>query len=206
MLPSWAGRPEMCIAPPERAAKPDGRGVMEQPLKRPQVIEGAQLEAPSISADAFKATFRQLATSVTVVTVRVGDRLHGLTVSAFCPVSPEPPLVAVMIDSRHTAHELLEREGAVLGINVLNHTQHEISDRFAWLKDGDRFAVGSWTTAVTGAPVLRDACAWFDCTIHDRARAGTHTIYICGVLASRVPDPEAMPLVYQDGGYRRLEP
>ena len=160
---------------------------------------------PVISPESFKATLRRLAASVTIVTVRVGERLHGLTVTAFTPISPEPPLVAVMIDSNHTAHELLERPGAVFAVNVLNHRQRELSDRFAWLKDGDRFAVGDWTTAVTGAPILADATLWLDCTIHDRARAGTHTIYIGEIRASRVPDPDMPPLVYWDRGYRRLE-
>lgn len=177
--------------------------------QQPKPEKPGETEEPAIpsvgdSPEAFKATLRQLAASVSVVTVRVGDRRHGLTVSAFSPISLEPPLVAVMIDSNHTAHGLLETEGAVLAVNVLNDTQRELSERFAWLKDGDRFAVGDWTTEVTGAPILADACAWLDCTIHDRARAGTHTIFICRVRASRVPDSDALPLVYQDGGYRQL--
>lgn len=171
----------------------------------PEPDAASPASQPVISPEAFKATLRQLAASVTVVTVQVDDRLHGLTVTAFSPISPDPPLVAVMIDSNHTAHELLERPGAVFAVNVLNHEQRELSDRFAWLKDGDRFAVGDWTTAVTGAPILADASLWLDCTVHDRMRAGTHTIYIGAIRAGRVPDPEMAPLLYWDRGYRRLE-
>ena len=60
---------------------------------------------------------------------------------------------------------------------------------FAWLKEGDRFAEGRWSTAVTGAPILVEALAWLDCRIHARYPAGTHTIYVGEVLASGVPTP-----------------
>lgn len=160
----------------------------------------------AVSADEFRSTLCQFSSGVTIVTVKVGEQVHGLTVSAFTSVSAEPPLVAVMIDSRHTAHALLEEPGAVFAVNILKEDQSHLSDRFATLKDGDRFAEGSWTTAQTGAPVLEDACAWLDCTIHDRARAGTHTIYVGEVRATAVPDPDAPPLVYWNRGYRRIGP
>ena len=103
------------------------------------------------------------------------ERTHGLTVSAFASVSPEPPLVLVSIDHRATACELLETAGAVFAVNILGHDQMEMSNRFAWLKDEDRFGQGEWTTAATGAPILRDALAWLDCTVYSRFSAGSHT-------------------------------
>jgi len=141
---------------------------------------------------------------VTIVTVRAGEETHGLTVSAFTSVSPEPPLVAVMIDQRHHGHDLLEREGATLAINILAADQQELSNRFAWVKDEDRFAVGNWTTAETGAPVLEDAVAWMDCTIYSRASAGTHTIYVAEIVAAACPRSGEPPLIYWNQGYRHL--
>jgi len=44
--------------------------------------------------------------------------------------------------------------------------------------------------AETGAPVLEDALAWLDCTIHARHPAGTHTIYVGEVQASATPHPD----------------
>lgn len=157
-----------------------------------------------ISSEAFRDAMRHFAAGVTIVAVKSGDDVHGLTVSAFASVSPEPPLVSVMIDERHHAYELLEREGATFAVSILREDQVELSNRFAWVKDEDRFAEGSWTTAVTGAPILADALAWLDCTIHSRHSAGTHTIYIGEVQASGVADAGAPPLVYWNRGYRRL--
>ena len=131
-----------------------------------------------IASESFRDALRHFPSGVTIVTIKAGDEVHGLTVSAFASVSPEPPLVTVIIDRRHHGHSLLDQEGAVFAVNVLAHDQVELSNRFAWLKDQDRFAEGKWERAVTGAPVLADALAWLDCTLHSRCQAGTHTINV----------------------------
>jgi len=159
----------------------------------------------TITSEEFRDALRHFPSGVTVVTIRSGGQIHGLTVSAFASVSPEPPLVAVIIDHRHRAHTMLEREGAVFAVNILSQHQVDLSNRFAWMKDEDRFAEGRWTTAVTGAPVLADAVAWLDCTVVARYPAGTHTIYVGQVMASQVPSPHEPPLVYWNRGYRQLK-
>ncbi len=157
-----------------------------------------------VSSDEFREALRQFPSGVTIVTAKAGDHVHGLTVSAFASISPQPPLVAVMIDQGHRAYSLLEQPDAVFAVNILREEQRELSDRFAWVKDEDRFLVGDWSTAATGAPVLEDAAAWLDCTIHSRTPAGTHVIYVGEVQASQVPPTEGPPLLYWNRGYRRL--
>lgn len=157
-----------------------------------------------ITSEAFREVLRHFPSGVTIVTIKAGDEVHGLTVSAFASVSPEPPLITVMIDQRHHAYPLLEQEGAVFAVNMLRQDQEDLSNRFAWVKDEDRFAKGDWDEAVTGAPILTNASAWMDCTIRDRFPAGTHTIYLGEVQASRVPEPDTMPLVYWNRGYRHI--
>ena len=164
----------------------------------------APADAPPVSVDDFRLALRQWASGVTLVTLRAGDDIHGLTVSAFASVSAEPPLVVVAVDHRHHAYQLLSREGAVFAVNVLHQGQQELSDRFAWLKDEDRFAKGDWTTAATGAPILADALAWLDCTLHSRTPAGSHTLFVGEVRACRVPVPDRPPLIYWSRGYREL--
>lgn len=160
----------------------------------------------AVSAEAFRDALRHFPAGVTLVTLCAGGERHGLTVSAFASVSPDPPLVAVMIDHKHRAFELLELPDAVFAVNILGENQHALSDRFAWGPESDRFGAGEWTTATTGAPVLTDALAWLDCTIHSRHRAGSHTLYIGSVVASRVPQPDGRPLVYWNRAYRGLQP
>ena len=160
----------------------------------------------SIGSEQFRAALRHFPSGVTIVTLRKPNSqfVHGLTVSAFASVSPEPPLILVAIDHRASAYEILEQEGAVFAVNILAKEQAELSNRFAWVKDEDRFAEGEWDTAVTGAPILKNALAWLDCTIFARHDAGTHTIYIGEVQASEVPRVDELPLLYWNRGYRSL--
>jgi flavin reductase (DIM6/NTAB) family NADH-FMN oxidoreductase RutF len=159
----------------------------------------------AISSEEFRDALRHFPSGVTVVTIKSGEQIHGLTVSAFASISPKPPLVAIIIDQRHTAQAMLERDGAVFAVNILRHDQMQLANRFAWVKDRDRFQEGRWTTATTGAPVLADALAWLDCTIVGRYPAGTHTIYVGEVQASGLPQPGEPPLVYWNRGYRQLK-
>jgi flavin reductase (DIM6/NTAB) family NADH-FMN oxidoreductase RutF len=159
----------------------------------------------AISSEEFRNALRHFPAGVTIVAVRAGEETHGLTVSAFASISPQPPLVMVIVDHRHRAYRLLETEGAVFSVNILRHDQVELSNRFAWVKDEDRFAVGDWREAETGAPVLGDALAWMDCTIEGRYAAETNTISGGRVEAAHVPRPDEAPLLYWNRGYRRLD-
>jgi flavin reductase (DIM6/NTAB) family NADH-FMN oxidoreductase RutF len=158
----------------------------------------------TVSSEDYRDVLRHFPSGVTIVTIKADDMCHGITVSAFASLSPTPPLVMVAIDRKHRAETFLQRDGATFAINILATDQQEISNRFAWLKDGDRFAVGDWTTALTGAPVLADALAWLDCEIVSRQNAGTHTIYVGEVKASAVPRPDESPLIYWNRKYREL--
>ena len=158
-----------------------------------------------VTPDAYKDVLRHFPAGVTIVTIKSGDQRHGLTVSAFASVSADPPLVTVIIDSAHHAHELLEQEGATFAVNILAADQVDLSNRFAFFKDGDRFAEGDWTAAETGAPVLANALAWLDCTIHSKHHAGTHTIYVGEVQASSVEREDGAPLVYWNRDYRQVQ-
>jgi len=158
----------------------------------------------SVSGAQFRAALRNFPAGVTVVTIRSGETVHGLTVSAFASVSPVPPLVVMMIDHQHGAHALLEAPGATFAVNILGEDQRELSEQFAWRPDDERFQLGRWTTAVTGAPVLEDALAWLDCTVYARQAAGSHTLYVGHVEACATPRGDAPPLVYWNRDYRRL--
>lgn len=161
---------------------------------------------PISSAD-FRNALRHFPAGVTIVTIHApGERQpHGLTVSAFASVSPEPPLILVCIDHKTHGHELLQRPGASFAVNILAADQAHLSNRFAWVKDEDRFAQGEWATAVTGAPILANALAWLDCTLHAHYVAGANTIYVGEVQASAVPRPEESPLIYWNRNYRHLD-
>lgn len=160
----------------------------------------------TVTSEQFRDALRHFPAGVTIVTIKAPGYAtpHGLTVSAFVSISPEPPLIMVAIDHRGIGCPMLDVEGAVFAVNILPQDKMELSNRFAWVKDEDRFTVGDWGTAVTGAPILQDALAWLDCTIYARHPAGTHTLYLGQVQASATPRANEAPLIYWNRGYRRL--
>ena len=69
-----------------------------------------------ITSEQYREALRHFPSGVTIVTIKAGDRQHGLTVSAFASVSPEPP--PGLGDDRSTASCLRnpgDRGGGVCG-------------------------------------------------------------------------------------------
>jgi flavin reductase len=155
-----------------------------------------------IDQDAFKEALRGWASGVTVVTSRAGDKVHGMTVSAFSSVSLDPPLVLVCANRASTTHGVIE-EGGVFAVNILAEHQQEVSHVFASSKYEDsRLDRVSWTEGETGAPLIDEALASLECKVASAHHEGSHTIYIGQVEAVHTTD--AAPLVYYQGGYRSL--
>lgn len=93
----------------------------------------------------------------------------------------------------------------MLAVNVLS-TQHEyISNAFASSKfsSEERFKIGEWTTLKTGAPILEDALVSFDCQIEEIQKVGTHSIFLCRVIAIRQSQQEES-LVYFNRAYHQV--
>ena len=157
-----------------------------------------------VDADVYKRVMRRLASGVTIVTLRAGEEIHGLTVSAFCSVSLDPPLVLVCIGTDLHSHELIER-GHSFAVNFLSEDDAELSDRFAGRIEGvtDRFAGLTHSSAVTGAPILDRCIAYLDCTVYAAYPGGDHTIYVGQVEAADI-GTDRPPLVHYNGQYRRL--
>jgi len=155
-----------------------------------------------IDPDAFKKALRSWASGVTVVTSRSGDKMHGMTVSAFSSVSADPPLVLVCANRSSTTHGIIE-EGGVFAVNILSAHQQDVSDIFGSSKYEDsRLSRVSWTEGATGAPLIDEAVACLECRVASAHHEGSHTIYIGQVEAAHTT--EAEPLLYHRGGYRSL--
>ena len=67
----------------------------------------------------------------------------------------------------------------------------------------ERFKHGVWTELETGAPVLEDALASFDCQIEQIQKVGTHSIFMCRVVAIQQSQHEHS-LVYFNRAYHQV--
>jgi flavin reductase (DIM6/NTAB) family NADH-FMN oxidoreductase RutF len=157
----------------------------------------------SIDAAAFKKGMRHLAASVTLITTCEGKLRGGLTATAVCSVSAEPPQILVCVNKTASAHDTIGKAGFFC-VNILAPEHRKIAERFAGMDgvEGDaRFGdMGEWSTLKTGAPVLKGCPVSFDCKLVTEVAAGTHTIYI-GEIVDIALDAAALPLVYADGNF-----
>lgn len=154
------------------------------------------------------ATFRQgmsrLAAGVNVITVRDAQGgSRGMTATAFCSVSAEPPQVLVCINRSSRTHALIEEAGAY-GVSVLDAGATEISARCAapgGVKDLER----AWLNEGSGSasPMVAGALVHLDCVVVGHHAAGTHSIFVGQVRGVHHGSGED-PLVYFAGEYRRV--
>jgi flavin reductase (DIM6/NTAB) family NADH-FMN oxidoreductase RutF len=159
----------------------------------------ASLARVPVGEQELRDTFARWATGVTIVTSRAGERVHGMTVSAFTEVSLAPPLVLVCADQSSHTHALIAETG-LFAVNVLGRGQEALSDRFASKKDEDRRFEGlAYQTGRTGAPLLPDCIAHLDCRVVATHEAGDHVLYVGRVVEVRRGDGE--PLLHYNRSY-----
>jgi flavin reductase (DIM6/NTAB) family NADH-FMN oxidoreductase RutF len=157
----------------------------------------------SIDAAAFKKGMRHLAASVTLITTRHRELRGGLTATAVCSVSAEPPQILVCVNKTASAHDPIGEAGFFC-VNILAPDHRKIAERFAGMGDERFHDMGEWSTLSTGAPVLKGCPVSFDCRLVTRVAAGTHTIYI-GEIVDLVLCAGATPLLYADGAFVHVD-
>lgn len=137
-----------------------------------------------------------------MVTTKAADGSdEGMTVSAFCSVSLEPPLVLICIEKTASVHEALTRAPRFV-VNVLSAKQEQIARRFSTV-DIDRFEGVGFSRSLNDIAVLDDVLGVIECdsfALHD---GGDHTIIVGEVKAGRAEN--GTPLLYYRGGYAELE-
>jgi flavin reductase (DIM6/NTAB) family NADH-FMN oxidoreductase RutF len=175
-------------------------------LRRTSLVSDVHPASPSVDTVHFKLAARRFASGVTVVTTRLGDVFHGGTVSAFFSLSLDPLQVLVSLSTAGRLAELVRQSGC-FAVNVLSAEQEELSRLFASTQRpttiGELPGVMTDQQA-TGAPIIRDCLAYFDCAVSTSVDSGDHTLFIG--LVHAVGATEGTPLLYFDGAYRTLAP
>ena len=161
------------------------------------------MEASRVDAGQFKLGMRTLAGAVNIVTSTQGGRRYGMTATAVCSASAEPPTVLACINRLATTHGAVAKS-KVFCVNVLRVEDWELSTAFSGGQSGDaRFRTRNWTRLATGAPVLIDALVSFDCRVVKKLVHGTHSIFL-GQVEQILLGQKGKPLLYSDGQYAKL--
>src|ERR671915_2079670 len=130
-----------------------------------------------VDAGQFRAGMRSLAGAVNIITSSHAGHRYGMTATAVCSATAEPPTVLVCINKLATTHGAVAKSKAFC-VNVLRAEDWELSTSFSGALSGEaRFKSRDWTRLATGSPGLIDALGSFDCRVGKQMAHGTHTIF-----------------------------
>ncbi|WP_441920597.1 flavin reductase [Phyllobacterium sp. TAF24] len=151
---------------------------------------------------AFRNAMSHFAEAVHIITTDGPAGRRGVTISAACSVSDDPATILVCLNRQHEFNHLFI-ENQVFALNVLSAGQQAVSEAFSGkgdLSQEDRFGLAHWQTLQTGAPVLADALASFDCRIIATHEVATHYVIYGKVTALHIGE-RSQSLVYLNRSY-----
>jgi len=142
--------------------------------------------------------------AVTLLTVADGRDDIGTTVSAFCPLSADPPLVLAALIAGSYPAEVLSRL-SLFAVTLLSAGQRMLAGRFAAAgRPGARLlleGVPHQRGEQSGALVPAGGLAAFECEVTSRTPAGDHLMLVARVLAVPYVAETGDPLIRFRGGY-----
>ena len=134
-----------------------------------------------------------------------GETPCGMTANSFTSVSLDPPVILICLTRDSELCKAVLREGR-FAVSVLAADQEDVARYFAnhsRPRGAEEFGTVPWSPGPgTGAPVLDDAVAWFDCALVTSHDGGDHEIFIGSVLASGA-EPQRDALLFFRGGFGR---
>ncbi len=161
----------------------------------------------SVEIHEFKNAMRYMAGAVTIVTTGDDTCRRGLTATAVCSLSADPPRILACVNRGGLTHDMIVKSRR-LGINLLSCSHRDLAMRFAGMTDigdVDRFGEGNWAQMSTGAPILDDALVAFDCTVDVAIDVGSHAIIIADIVGITELN-EAEPLLYAQSDFMTAVP
>ncbi|MBR1121015.1 flavin reductase [Bradyrhizobium lablabi] len=154
----------------------------------------------SVDPSEYKRAMRQLATGVAVVTSRNGKTMNGMTATAFCSVSADPPMMLVVVNRSSNSHQIIDASRS-FAVNILRADQQHIAEYFAGRADKS-FADVGYREGVTGCPLLAGSIATLECLTAKAVGAGSHTIFVGRVVSANTN--EESPLLYRNGAFATM--
>ncbi len=165
---------------------------------------GIIMPDPAVPRELFRQVMLRYPSAVNIVTAldtEGGPR--GLTCSAVCSLSMDPPAILACLNERNGSLAAV-RESSRFAVNLLRADRSHVSDIFASASP-DKYRDLIWRPGpATGMPWLYDdALAFIECRLVADMTAGTHAILI-GLVEGGTADADGTgPLLYWEQKYGR---
>jgi len=165
------------------------------------------LPRQTVTVNAFQSGMQQLAAAVNIVTAHCNGNRHGMTATAVCSLSADPPSLILCVNrSSRSCRPILDSKRFC--VNVLAEHQGDVAHRFAnsSLSNEEKFdGGGSWAPAFADVPVLDGCVANFVCHVANVMEVKTHVVVVGHIEEVRVRE-DMRPLLYLERKYRTLAP
>ena len=151
---------------------------------------------------AKKVALRKIPHGVYIVGVKQDSALNAFTATWLTQVSFTPPLVALGI--KKDSHSLdMIKHSRVFTVNLLGKDQKPIAEHFVKPATvvGEKLKTVPHQLGKTGAPVLNEAIAYFECEVREIVNEqGDHAVVIGEVVEASVRKDE-LALTLTDTGW-----
>lgn len=154
----------------------------------------------------FRAAMARFPGAVTIITARHGAQRRGITATAVCSVSADPPSLLVCVNRQTGTCAAIDGSGR-FAVNLLADPAAPLALRFAGAGGStgeDKFAEGDWESDGTGLPLLSGALAALSCEVAEAVTSGSHRIFVGHIREIR--QAAGGPLVYERARFHRLMP
>jgi flavin reductase (DIM6/NTAB) family NADH-FMN oxidoreductase RutF len=134
---------------------------------------------------AFRHAMRALSSGVAIIACGEGETRLGCTVTSLASLSLAPPTLLVCL-ARSSSTLAGLREAGAFSISLLAARHRALAHRFSGhsgVHGARRFDSAQWVTLSTGAPVLADAIAAFDCLVEEVIERHSHAIVLGAVVS-----------------------
>jgi flavin reductase (DIM6/NTAB) family NADH-FMN oxidoreductase RutF len=163
--------------------------------------------APPGSTALFADALGEWAAGATLLTVADGRDDIGATVSAFCPVSVDPPLILISLITDSYPAEVLARLDT-FAVTLLAAGQRALAGRFSAAgRPGARLLLEGTPHhrgELSGALIADGGLAALECSVTQRVPAGDHLLLIAAVRAVSYVAETGTPLIRFRGRYPAL--
>jgi flavin reductase (DIM6/NTAB) family NADH-FMN oxidoreductase RutF len=141
---------------------------------------------------------QQISHGVYVIGVSDGVHQNAFTAAWVMQVSFDPLLLAFSINPGHYSYQLLQA-GGICTVNVLGRDQSALADHFGRSGLNNKMAGFEWRNSRSGAPILLQSLAYFDCEVSHYTEAGDHKIAVCKIIDAASLNA-GLPMLYSQTG------
>jgi flavin reductase (DIM6/NTAB) family NADH-FMN oxidoreductase RutF len=125
---------------------------------------------------------------VCLLTTRYKGQVNAMTLAWTCPISREPPLLALAIHPARYTHDLLTRSEECV-LNIPARPQAELALKLGGLSGADEDKVKACSLALAAGqrvqtPRIEGCLAYLECGLVECSAPGDHTLFIVQVVGA----------------------